>query len=300
MKKVLFKGMLVALCLMHFTLSSMLFAGLPGKINYQGKLKENGELVNGTKKMEFRIYNAKTGGECKWYSGPQNVLINNGLFNYQLGSNKPLSDIEWNKSTYYLEIIIEETTILKPREELTGVAYSLSATRACVLTAPDGEPKDAVYVDDEGNVGIGTTSPTATVDINGDIRIRDESSIGNIHYFLANEYVPLWWGKSGGPHDTDVSAYVPVKAKGAVIKVIVASDSVDTSGSFVVADRLGNFSTLIHYFQNGFTSYGKDTWAGGVVFVPFYTGKKFKWKMQSNNNNPDTKVYSYGSLIGWF
>jgi hypothetical protein len=138
MKKILFKGivsftlrsMLLAFCFLLYAQSSLLFAGLPGKINYQGKLKENGEPVNGTKTIEFKIYNVAAGGNSIWNSEQQDVLINNGLFNYQLGSNKSLSDIEWNEATYYLEIIIEETTILKPREELTGVAYSLYSEKA--------------------------------------------------------------------------------------------------------------------------------------------------------------------------
>ena len=156
MKKILFKGIVsFTLCLMLFALCS--YAALPGKINYQGKLKENGEPVNGTKKMEFKIYNVATGEIPLWTSDPQNVLISNGLFNYQLGSNKPLSDIKWEEQSYYLEIMVEGVTLI-PREELTGVAYSLSAARACALSAPDGSPKDAVYVDNDGNVGIGTTS----------------------------------------------------------------------------------------------------------------------------------------------
>jgi hypothetical protein len=178
MKKNLFKeivsftlrSMLLALCFLLYAQSTLLYAGLPGKINYQGKLKENGEPVNGTKKMEFKIYPAIEGGIPLWSSDPQNVLITNGLFNYQLGSNKSLleSEIEWNKETYYLEVTVEGV-ILSPREELTGVAYSLSAARACALTAPDGEPKDAVYVDNEGNVGIGTTEPLAKLTVNGPI-----------------------------------------------------------------------------------------------------------------------------------
>jgi hypothetical protein len=37
------------------------------------------------------------------------------------------------------------------------------------LDAADGTPTDAVYVDNNGNVGIGTTSPGAKLDVNGDI-----------------------------------------------------------------------------------------------------------------------------------
>ena len=35
------------------------------------------------------------------------------------------------------------------------------------LDAADGDPGDALFVDNEGNVGIGTTNPTATLHVNG-------------------------------------------------------------------------------------------------------------------------------------
>lgn len=181
MKKILFKGTVsFALCLMLFALCS--YAGVPGRINYQGRLKEGGVEVNGVKKMEFKIYPVVKGGSSIWSSGSQNVLINNSLFNYQLGSNQSLSDIEWDKGPYYLEVIVEGV-ILTPREELTGVAYALSATRACALTAPDGEPKDAVYVDNEGNVGIGTMSPNEKLEVAGNLRVNGNFILVNGGYY---------------------------------------------------------------------------------------------------------------------
>ena len=133
MKKTLFmktrlftlRTMLLALCfLMLYAQSSLLYAGVQTKLNYQGKLKENGVAVTAVKKMEFNIYDSKTAGYCKWPSGEQNVSVKDGLFNYPLGGDESFSNIAWGNGPYFLEVVIEGQA-LTPREEIMGVAYSL-------------------------------------------------------------------------------------------------------------------------------------------------------------------------------
>ncbi|MGD1702302.1 hypothetical protein [Dapis sp. BLCC M229] len=104
--------------------------------------------------------------------------------------------------------------------------------------------------------------------------VQDSDSVNNIHLFLADEYVKLWNYKTGRDYNIDVSQYVPDIAKGAVIRVIVNSNDVG-SGSFVCADRKGNYSKKVfHFLQNGYTNYSKDPfWSGGIVFCPFFKEK---------------------------
>jgi microcystin-dependent protein len=109
---------------MLYAQSSLLYAGVQTKLNYQGKLKENGVAVTAVKKMEFNIYDSKTAGYCKWPSGEQNVSVKDGLFNYPLGGDESFSNIAWGNGPYFLEVVIEGV-ILTPREEIMGVAYSL-------------------------------------------------------------------------------------------------------------------------------------------------------------------------------
>ncbi len=47
------------------------------------------------------------------------------------------------------------------------------------LDAPDGDPLDAVYVDNDGNVGIGTNSPSSVLDVRGNTRIWDGTATIN-------------------------------------------------------------------------------------------------------------------------
>jgi len=45
------------------------------------------------------------------------------------------------------------------------------------LDAADGDPVNAVYVDSDGNVGINTTTPSAKLDVNGDLNINGKVDI---------------------------------------------------------------------------------------------------------------------------
>lgn len=47
------------------------------------------------------------------------------------------------------------------------------------LDAPDGDPECAVYVDNDGNVGVGTTQPVALLDVRGPIYL--EGSSGDVN-----------------------------------------------------------------------------------------------------------------------
>ena len=59
------------------------------------------------------------------------------------------------------------------------------------LDAVDGDPTDAVYVDEAGNTGIGTTDPAGRLDVNGDIVVTN--ALGQIRnrLFVHSEDVGL-------------------------------------------------------------------------------------------------------------
>ena len=103
-------------------------AATPQKINYQGKLYEGGTPVNGDKSMIFSIHDASSGGSQLWSSGTQTVTVTNGLFNYVLGSNVSLSNVDWEGKTCYLEVTVGGQA-LSPRELIVSSAYGMSADK---------------------------------------------------------------------------------------------------------------------------------------------------------------------------
>ena len=117
--KILFTTVVVSLCMFL----SAVFSATPNKVNYQGVLKEKGQLVTGTRKMKFAIYDTPTGGNPKWTSGEVNVQVNGGAFRYVL---EP-TGINWGTGgPYYLELTVEGQ-VLSPREEVGSSIYALHA-----------------------------------------------------------------------------------------------------------------------------------------------------------------------------
>lgn len=247
--------------------------------------KDWNDAVNEIIRLDTAKLGLATGGNI---TGPLNVSGNLGV-----GTTTPQAKLQ----------------IIHPTQDANGNALIIGATSQPNLRI--GVHQDYTWIQSHFNrplainplgnrVGIGTTEPTALLDVDGDLRVRDPSSVGNIHLLLSSEYKILWSNRGGGPQDEDVAAHVPATAKGAVVKVIVFTPSPPGTGSFIVSDRGGNFNaSLAHFYHNSFTNYLAQ-WVGGMVLCPFYQGKKFKWTTGSNDRMHDERVLTYASLIGWF
>ncbi|MBN2542985.1 hypothetical protein JXI42_08995 [bacterium] len=78
-----FRVIVLALVLFHllFLFTGVLWADGPQMVNYQGKLLESGEIVDGVKAIGYKIFKGST---TAWTQVPHDVSIYSGIFSDQL------------------------------------------------------------------------------------------------------------------------------------------------------------------------------------------------------------------------
>lgn len=142
---------------------------------YQGSLDDAGTPTNGLHDFRFRLFDAASGGTLIGTAlCVDNVNVVNGVFTAQLDFGQQFA----TAGQRHLEIDVRRDTglscadatgfvVMAPRQQLTATPLASHANSAFALDAADGSPANAVFVDDGGNVGIGTTAPTTKLDVRG-------------------------------------------------------------------------------------------------------------------------------------
>lgn len=109
--------------LLLFALSAV--AGLPGLVNYQGKLVDAAELpVNGSVTMVFSIYDDSTAVTAIWTETHPSIVVSNGLFSVLLGSVTPFTDTVFAGADRFLGVRVEGDPEMRPRTRLVSVPYA--------------------------------------------------------------------------------------------------------------------------------------------------------------------------------
>jgi len=131
-------------------------------ISFQGKLVEAGVPVDGTRNIEFKLYDVETGGTALWTENHLGVTVAGGLFNVELGgaSTFDAAGVDFSEQ-YWLTFTVDGGAEITPRYKLTGTPYAM-ADGDWVIDGTD------MYSGITGNVGIGTTSPESKLSVNGD------------------------------------------------------------------------------------------------------------------------------------
>src|SRR6266480_1572291 len=120
----------------------------PKLLPFQGRLTDqNGVAVsNGVRLVQFKIYDAPTGGSPVWAGELHRTTVNGGLVNVMLGSKTPLTGVDFDKQLY-LEITVDvsgptgtpDNSItaadppMLPRQVLLPVVFAKEAADARLL-----------------------------------------------------------------------------------------------------------------------------------------------------------------------
>ena len=154
-------------------LSSALLAQVGGTIAFQGVLRDpqGTTVVDGNYNLTFKIYDDATSSSNVIYEEDiSSVYVSGGVFSVELGT---ANNTEWQSvpfdETYYVGVSVNNETEMSPRTKLTTSPYSMAVYGANNV------------VPNNGNVGIGTLSPTASLHVyadDGDDVLNIENSGG--------------------------------------------------------------------------------------------------------------------------
>lgn len=158
-----------AVCLFLTTLNNLNSQSVPQFINYQGNLVDkNDQPITGNAIILFRIWDDSIATDFSnkiWEEFHPNVFVNSGLFSINLGTENPLPYSVFKSKDVFLEINVNGET-LKPRRRIGSVAFAYHASSV--------QGSQNIFPD-SGNVGIGTITPNASLEINGQIKLTGGS-----------------------------------------------------------------------------------------------------------------------------
>ena len=148
-------------------------------INYQGKLTDAGNPATGSYDIQFKLFDTPTVGtgiqQGSTITNPA-VAVSAGVFAVTLDFGSPV----FNGAARYLEIGVRPAgspnphTILAPRQPISSSPYAIQTLNASQLGGLAANRYLATDIN--GNVGIGTSSPSSKLDVRGNLTLDPGTS----------------------------------------------------------------------------------------------------------------------------
>jgi hypothetical protein len=264
-------------------------ADVPRIIHFQGMLtSEDGSPLTGNYTATFGIYSQSEGGAPEW-SETREISVVEGTLTVTLGLDEEL-DLPFSQQ-YWLGIAVGDDDEMVPRYRLASAPYSMwtAVSDSSISThwsgisgipsdfadgidnvgaigdghsldAPDGNPTDALFVDSTGNVGIGTISPAAELEVSSDaptLKLTSTSSAPEILFHTDGPGAYDWRLKVFG---NDLIAEVSADDGGHWIPLLQFDGSGIDMGSFYVYDGFGTANTNRVFEFDAYDPDGKCIW----------------------------------------
>ena len=163
-----------------FSFSTLIYAGVPQMINYQGKITTpTGALVDTTISMTFAIYTDSTGTDSIWSETQSSVVVQKGVFSVLLGSGTPIPDSIFDGSIRYLGVKVGSDPEMSPRKAMVSVAYAMRAGTV------EGTTGGTIH----GDVALVDSLADTTFSIvDGDVHAQGDIQSGNSLILKGEEY----------------------------------------------------------------------------------------------------------------
>jgi hypothetical protein len=275
-------------------------------ISHQGRLADaSGEPLSGQYDMELRIYEVPTGGTHLWeeyWTGSNSVEVSDGLFNVMLGSiNNTLASAIAGHNELYLGITVGTDGEMSPRVQLGSVPFAMhaltvadgsvttekiedGAVTSAKLDVDNGLEVSGDFTVSNGYVGVGTTSPGASLEINGGpywttVNWRKAIKIGNANaiQFTANPTIYGIGASSSGNALYFMAATGEDQNATRTYPMVMDNDGLRIYGNFTATGTKSAVVDTAHYGQrklyafeqasNRFGDEGKAELVNGVAIV---------------------------------
>ena len=179
---------------------------VPRLFSYQGLLTDAAGLpMTGPVSITISLYDAATDGQLLFTEQHNNTPLNKGVFSLYVGSATVggLPDNAISTSEVWLGIQVNGDAELQPRTQIVMAPFALKSFAAEMLTIPDSMTP-ALSVSPIGNIGIGTTSPSASLDLRGRMIVGDAFTPNTTH---AQNIINVIVGEDTPPDSSGISFY---------------------------------------------------------------------------------------------